>query len=218
MLDRGPVDLPSLVGDPEECFGVVVLEGLVIAELRAARASVAWLLGAEDVIRPWEIVDIPLARDASWRVLQTTRLLRLDRAFHARARHDPAAIHSLVSGTARTTHWLLAKSLIVSSPVIEERLLLLFALYGERWGKVTTEGVLIHLPLTHELLAALCGARRPSVTHALRSLERKGYIGCPARGTWLLRRLDGGDGLGCWAQYAEALGFDGASKLGSSAA
>ena len=54
-----------------------------------------------------------------------------------------ATIEKLLLATSRTSHWLLATSLIMSSPSITERLLLLFALYGERWGKVTPDGVRI---------------------------------------------------------------------------
>lgn len=213
-LDRGPFELGDVVGDPAECYGLVVTEGFIVAEVQAARASTAWLIGADDVIRPWEAGELSLTREVNWRALRLTRLLRLDAGFYSRSRHDPQALQAIVAGAARTTHWLLAKSLIVSSPMIEERLLLLFGLYGERWGRVTRDGVTLDLPLTHELLAALCGARRPNVTHALRGLESKGLISCPARGSWVLHPPSGDElPIACLTEYASALGFDLATEL-----
>jgi CRP-like cAMP-binding protein len=92
----------------------------------------------------------------------------------------------LLARAARTGHWLLAQALILSAPSIEERLLMLFDLYGERWGKVTPQGIRLDMPLTHELLASFCGARRPTVTLALRSLTDEGFLVRVATDMWVL--------------------------------
>lgn len=71
-------------------------------------------------------------------------------------------------------------------PVVEERLLLLLTLLAERWGRVRLEGVQLKLPLTHDILRCICGARRPSITVATKFLRRAGIIECGDRsGTWL---------------------------------
>lgn len=206
-IDRGPVDLGNVAGDLRGCFGVLVVEGLIVAELQSGHANTAWLIGADDVIRPWEMDQLSLTRGIQWSALRPTRLVRLDRSFYARSRDDPQALNGILCGAARTGRWLLAKSLVISSPLIEERLLLLFALYGERWGRRTPQGVTLQLPLTHRLLAALCGARRPSVSHALRKLERKGLLSCPARGEWVLHSPLGCEPACGAPEYATALGF-----------
>lgn len=184
-----------------------MVDGLIVAELESGHASTAWLIGAEDVIRPWEMDRLSLTRGVRWSALRPTRVVRLDRSFYARSRDDPEALNGVLSGAARTGQWLLAKSLVISSPLIEERLLLLFALYGERWGRRTAQGVSLQLPLTHRLLAALCGARRPSVSHALRKLERKGLLSCPGRGEWELHSPLGCEPAMGAREYAAALGF-----------
>ncbi|HSC02450.1 MAG TPA: helix-turn-helix domain-containing protein, partial [Solirubrobacteraceae bacterium] len=53
-------------------------------------------------------------------------------------------------------------------------------------GTVTPEGVRLDVRLTHELLAAVTGARRPSVTTALRRLAEHGQVRSLPRSRWLL--------------------------------
>jgi DNA-binding transcriptional ArsR family regulator len=66
------------------------------------------------------------------------------------------------------------------------RLLILFWLLADRWGRVGTEGVYVTLPLTHEVLAMLIGAHRPTVTIALQRLTRAGFLIRERSDRWLL--------------------------------
>jgi CRP/FNR family transcriptional regulator, cyclic AMP receptor protein len=58
--------------------------------------------------------------------------------------------------------------------------------FAERWGRVTPDGVVLRLHLTHDLLAGIVGARRPPVTSALSSLAQKGLVRREDEGTWVL--------------------------------
>jgi CRP-like cAMP-binding protein len=154
--------------------------------------------------------ELALTDRSRWRALTPARVALLDREFALRAGGIPLVSRVLVNRATRTANWLLAKSLIASSPSIDERLLLLFALLGERWGRVTPAGVSLTLPLTHANLAALCGARRPSVTMSLHALERDGLLSCGTKGTWLLRRRNGSDNgsrVSCLPDYERSLGL-----------
>jgi Crp-like helix-turn-helix domain len=57
---------------------------------------------------------------------------------------------------------------------------------ADRWGRVTPGGTLLPLALTHDLLAHLIAARRPTVTLAVSALESDGCIERMDDGTWLL--------------------------------
>jgi CRP-like cAMP-binding protein len=192
LLEPGRFDVNSLI--VPDCFGLLLLDGLITAQLETGRAQVAWLLGADDLIRPWEMDDLTLTRRPRWEALTRTTVLPVGGEVGERAARSPEILQKLLSRAARTTHWLLAESLILSAPSIGERLLLLFALYGERWGKVTPRGVRIDLPLTHQLLANLCGARRPTVSIALQSLSKEGFLARVSRDSWLLMRYAETDG------------------------
>jgi CRP-like cAMP-binding protein len=202
--------MAALSEAPDDSIGLLILDGVLLVRLDAGRAHTGWLLGADDLLRPWELDDIALTRATMWHALSPTRLALLDHEFGMRAGGIPLLTRALVARTARTTHWLLAKSLVMASPLVEDRLLLAFALLGERWGTVNPHGVLLKLPLTHSVLATLCGVRRPSVTIALGVLDADGVLTRAAEDAWLLRRHPAELMRGrpsCWRQYTDALGL-----------
>jgi len=51
---------------------------------------------------------------------------------------------------------------------------------------MTPQGVRLDIRLTHEVLAAVTGARRPSVSTALKRLTQQGRIQSRPRSRWLL--------------------------------
>jgi Crp-like helix-turn-helix domain len=211
-LPPGPARFDWL--DPGiDCHGVMLLDGLLLGELDAGRAHTGWLLGRHDLIRPSGLHERVLTERVRWRTLAPTAMAVLDHEFGVRAGGIPMVARVLLTRATQTTNWLLSSMLILSSPVVEERLLLLFTLLGERWGRVTADGVVLRLPLTHAILAMLCGARRPSVTIGLHALERDGLLTCAGKGRWILRReraAAGPDpgGSSCLWQYERALGLN----------
>lgn len=209
-LDAGPLDLQARIGGDETWLGLLVMDGALLVQVTAGRARVGWLVGPDDLIRPWELSGLSLTAGAEWRAITPTSVALLDRTFSQRAEPMPGLTASLLERAARTTRWLIAKSVVLSAPLIEERLLLLFALLADRWGRVTPAGVRIDLPITHELLAVLCGARRPSVTMALRALSDQNLLARGPDGRWILRRevtATPGSKPSCWEEYARALGL-----------
>lgn len=206
-VQSGKVDLTAIDPGRPGWAGLLLLDGLLLAQLDAGRARVGWLLGPEDLLRPCQ-VEVGLTRQTAWQALTATRVAVLDADFVRRVTPVPGVMSDLLDRAQQTTHWLLAKSLLISSPSVEERLLLLFALLGERWGKVTREGVHLELHLTHALIACLVGARRPTVSTTLASLQRRGIVKRDRQRGWLLCRGDGvAPSLGCWHKYADALGY-----------
>jgi hypothetical protein len=63
----------------------------------------------------------------------------------------------------------------------------LFWHLAERWGRVTGDGVIVPLALTHRILGQLVGARRPTVSTALSELAERGELVRRPDGSWLLR-------------------------------
>jgi hypothetical protein len=57
---------------------------------------------------------------------------------------------------------------------------------AERWGRMTPAGVSVPLGLTHETIGRLVGARRPTVSLALKQLAASGTITRREDGAWLL--------------------------------
>jgi CRP-like cAMP-binding protein len=64
--------------------------------------------------------------------------------------------------------------------------MLFFWHLADRWGTVNADGVTVPLPVTHDVLAQLVCAQRPTVTTALRRLNEAGFLRRRADKTWLL--------------------------------
>lgn len=209
QIAPGPFDPERLVHDPAEWLGLMVVDGLALVQVAAGRAPIGWLVGEDDLLRPWEMEEVSLLTSASWQALSPLRIALLDGDFARRVAGFGAVTDALAMKAAQTSHWLFAKSLVTGTSVIEERLLLLFAILGERWGKATPAGVLVAMPLTHQVLATLIGARRPSVSTALRGLSAAGLLRRTPEGWLMCRSAPNGKPPRprCWPQYAEALGL-----------
>ncbi len=208
-IATGPFDPIQLIDDPREWRGLLVIEGLALVQVSAGRAPIGWLVGADDLIRPWEMDEVTLLAGVAWQALSPLRIALLDGDFARRASGLDTVGEALLAKASQTSNWLFAKSLVTGTSVIEERLLLLFALLGERWGKATSAGVVVAMPLTHQVLATLVGARRPSVSTALTALSAAGLLQRIGEG-WLLCRTEPNGQPPrprCWPQYAEALGL-----------
>ena len=65
---------------------------------------------------------------------------------------------------------------ISQQPRLDDRLWMLFWELADRHGKVHADGVHLDLPLTHEVLSHLAGARRPSVSSSLTKLAVQGRV------------------------------------------
>ena len=64
---------------------------------------------------------------------------------------------------------------------------MLFWHLADRWGRVGPDTISVPLPLTHDTLAKLVGAARPSVTTALGSLSDRELLHRHS-GVWRLSR------------------------------
>lgn len=90
-------------------------------------------------------------------------------------------------GPGEQQHDRLGLQLVIAEqPRVEDRLLALFWLLSERFGRVTADGVVVALSTTHEALGRLIGAQRPTVTIALRALRERGAVLRRPGGGWLL--------------------------------
>jgi CRP-like cAMP-binding protein len=137
------------------------------------------ILGAGDLLRPW--ADDDDASDAiparcEYEVLAPTQVAVLDRAFAGRITPYPEIFAQLTDRALRRAR---AQAVLIATSHIKRvdvRLLALFWHLAERWGRVTPNGVVLPLKLTHTRLAALVGAQRPSVTTALKRMAGRGVL------------------------------------------
>ena len=188
-LREGPWRPDGALGDAPGDLGFLVVEGLLSRDVRVGRHGCAELLGPADVLRPWDVDEgpaAPLRHESAWRVLQPARLAVLDARFAAIAGRFPPVVAELMSRTLRRSRHLTVLLAIAGMPRLDARLLAALWHLADRWGRVGPDGTLLPVRLTHETLAGLVGAQRPSVTTALRALERHGSLRRDGAGGWLL--------------------------------
>jgi hypothetical protein len=175
--------------DPSGHIGLLLLDGLVMRAQRVGSVVPAELLGSGDIVRPWQEGDegSSLASEPRWQVLQRTRVAILDRRFARIAGRWPEVVSALMDRGVQRARLLSFQMGIGHLRRVDARLLLLFWRLSDRWGRVTPDGVVLPLGLTHGWLANLVGAQRPSVTTALGTLTNAGRIERLEDGSWLLR-------------------------------
>ncbi len=158
-------------------YGLLVLEGLLIRRVGIGGRFGAELLGPGDLLRPWQDEgDGSLDAEWTWRVAAPSKLAVLDSRWTARAAAWPQLGAELAGrAMARSLRMAIAMA-IAQQPRLEVRLWMLFWDLADRYGKVHADGVHLDLPLTHEILSHLVGARRPSVSGALTRLAGEGRV------------------------------------------
>jgi CRP/FNR family cyclic AMP-dependent transcriptional regulator len=169
-------------------LGLFVIDGLMIRRVTVGRRAACELFGPSDLLRPWDADGEyePLPINIDWLVLKTVRLAVLDAAFVLRTAPWPSINSGIVSRVVQRARYLSLTEAVMHLPRAHPRLLILFLLLAERWGKVGPDGVRVSLPLTHEVLGMLIGAQRPTVTIALQRLARAGLLKRERTDCWLL--------------------------------
>jgi CRP/FNR family transcriptional regulator, cyclic AMP receptor protein len=186
-LPAGPWDRAGLADEGEKTFGALVLSGLITRHLDVGGHPGLEFYGQGDVIGSWELEIATLPAEEAWTATVPSRLALLDDRFLAAVRRWPRLLTGLFQRT-RLQHDRLALQLVIAEqPRVDERLLSLFWHLSERFGHVTPGGIVLSLALTHEALGRLIGARRPTVTLALKALaDRDAVVRMPDR-SWLVR-------------------------------
>jgi CRP/FNR family cyclic AMP-dependent transcriptional regulator len=174
--------------DPDGSVGALVLDGLLLRVQRIGTVAAAELLGSGDILRPWVTghEDSSLPAGARWQVLQPTTVALLDRRFITVAGRWPEVVSAMMERSVQRARLLAFQMAVGNVRRIDARLLLLLWRLADRWGRVTSDGVVVPLRLTHGWLANLVGAQRPSVTTALGNLAGAGLVERLDDGSWLL--------------------------------
>jgi len=167
-------------------LGYLILDGAFTREISLSHRPSIELLGPGDLVRPWVIphaLDAMNVRD-SWGVISTGNVAIIDEDFHRRAQEFPTIITVLMDRVVARSRWLGFHVAVCQLPRVDHRLLLVFRYAAERWGTTTDNGIKIPIRLSHRSLAALIGARRPSVTSAIGALTEQGLLQRSQDGTW----------------------------------
>ena len=138
-------------------------------------------------MRPWQAQGAPaaLSYTTRWRVLEPVVVAMLDGGVARRFARYPELTGRLVARTLERSRTLAVNMAIVQQPRVQVRVYLLLWHLADRWGCAGSEGTVLPLRLTHDVLADLVAARRPTVSKALSQLAKAGLVRPDSPG-WLL--------------------------------
>jgi hypothetical protein len=177
--------------EPDGHLGYLVLDGILTREVTVGKSSSVELLNVGDLLRPWQ-EDPSTYATTRWAALEEVTLAVLGPEVGERLAHYPQMAGLLVERTMCRARNLAVHWAIANTVGLETRILMLFRHLAERWGKVTPEGVAVPLSITHQMVADLVGARRPSATTAIVRLAESGQLSRTPEGGWLLVGADPG--------------------------
>lgn len=166
----------------DDGVAVVVVRGFVVRDCWDFGRAGAQLFGPEDVF------DARLLRapTSAWRVVAPAEIAVVDERLLDVARRWPGVLTALTRKLLDGQNEQHMVAAVATLPHVEERVLALLGHLSTRWGHVTPRGVSLALPLTHELLGRIVGARRPTVSLALTALRADGRLADLPDGRWLL--------------------------------
>lgn len=185
-VPAGPVDAALVLGIGDRAFGARVVTGLLMREVSAGSQPTLRLLGPGDILHGREVEAGTLHVKQSLIAATPSALAVLDDRLLVAVRRWPRLLTALMERTLEQHDATLVQLAISQQPRVEDRLLKLFALLADRWGAVTADGIVVPLRLTHEALGRLVGARRPTITLALRALASDDRLRRDGEGRWLL--------------------------------
>jgi CRP/FNR family transcriptional regulator, cyclic AMP receptor protein len=187
-LESGPWRVPELEathGVRGEVRGFLVLSGAVTVELAiAVRRCVRLLTPGELVLLDgWAVNSMPV--QTGWAVVDPATVAIFDERLLVIASRWPGLMSQILKRAAQQVRHALLQQAISQLPRVEDRLLGLLWSIADRQGVVRSDGIWVHLPVTHATLAQMIGARRPTVSLGLRTLGERGLAVSEGDG-WLL--------------------------------
>lgn len=169
-------------------FGLLMLDGFLARYVALGERTCVELLGEGSVLQPWmndgEFAVAPF--HATFNVLEPVRLAVLDGRVAEALCRWPQLVANLMARVMERSRYLAGHLTLTQFPRVETRLLVLLWHLAERFGKMTPDGVVLRLPLSHELIGGMIAARRPSVTTAFGHLEQQGLVVSRRRQEWVL--------------------------------
>ena len=188
------VPVPERTLKPDEflrerdAFAATVSQGMLLHYVQIGNQPALRLLGPGEVVTVRSGPQSTLHASCVWRAAEGSKLALLGSEVLLAMRRAPRLAMGLQVRAAEQTDRLATQMTICQLPRVEDRLLGVLWLLAESWGRVTPTGTILPLTLTHEILGALVGARRPTVTLALGELAERRAVIHQNRGWLLLER------------------------------
>jgi hypothetical protein len=185
--------MPAGVWEPDAVatpglLGYMVVSGYLLLKVTLHGTAASELLGRGDLLRTHDdpAADGLLVTAAEWTAVGPVRLAVLDEHLLLAVARCPQLLEPLLARGTTRARCLTAITAIGHMKRIDDRLLALFSHLGSMWGRVSRDGILLDIPLSHGQIGDIVGCERPSVTTSLGRLRARGIVKRRADRTWLL--------------------------------
>jgi CRP/FNR family cyclic AMP-dependent transcriptional regulator len=192
LLVAPTLEVPGGPWEPAEpleaAVGLLIVKGALLREAVAGDVVSMELLGPGDVLVPLaesslgEFVEV----EVRWSALMPSQLAIVSPSLVQRLSEWPSVLAVMMQRMAERSARQAVMQAICHNPRVEARLRGVLWHLADRWGRVTPVGVVLPLRLTHEALAHLVGAQRPTVSTALKALHDAGEFTRRRDGAWVL--------------------------------
>jgi CRP/FNR family transcriptional regulator, cyclic AMP receptor protein len=170
-VSAGPWDPSTAHAAAAHWFTMLILDGVLLSELHLRGEPTAQLLLAGETLDPLACADRVLSSDRmTWTALEDATLAVLGARFLAATQRLPQLTAALCRQQAAQINRGMRYAAMTKPPRVEQRIIALFCAVAEEHGRVVGDGVQVELPLTYECLGRLIGAKRPTVSLALKTL------------------------------------------------
>lgn len=195
LVPVGAWDPALILRDRPGTLALFVQAGSITREHVVSGRTVSDLLGPGDVISLSErLIPPPLPRiDVRFTVLEEAHVVVLDdEAVRTLCRRPEFAADMIVLAADHASR-LAAMRALSHLPRVEQRVLAFFSVMAERAGRVTPDGLVVPLALSHEELGRHVGAQRSTISLALKWLADEGLLVRTGRGSWLMPEAHAGE-------------------------
>ena len=178
-------NLDQVDGVRGEVLGFAVLSGVIAMDVWLARRTCTRLIAAGEFVLLDGVEEDSIPISWGWSVIVPARLAVFDERLLAMGQRWPRLLAAVLQRAAQQTRNALLQQAISQLPRVEDRLLALFWSIADRQGVVRPDGVWVELPATHDTIARMIGARRPTVSLGLASLAERGLLTSEGSG-WVI--------------------------------
>jgi hypothetical protein len=168
-------------------LGFLLLSGMMTIDVSLAGRWCVRLLVPRDLVLLGGREAGSVSARWGWSVLHSARIAVLDQRLLVIGQRWPGVLSAILERAAEQTQQALLQQAISQMPRVEDRLLALLWSIADRQGVVRPDGVWVRLPVTHDTLASMIGARRPTVTLGLHALADRELLR-PEDDGWVLDR------------------------------
>ena len=185
-VPAGPWDPQQGTPEGADAVGFILTEGLVSRDVLFGAGIARDLIGPGDLASLDEVGGDFVPVGVRWVAASPLKVTYLDGTLLEALLSRPELTRRLLVRAAQQASRQAVHRAISQLPRINERLHAFLWMLAERWGRVGPHGIVVPVALTHEALGHMVGARRPTVSLALKELAAAGSVTRRGDGGWVL--------------------------------